>query len=104
MDNLLYPELYYRIYPKVIDVINKNLSIISADTELTDEQLNNMVEEVYREMIQECPEMQEDPGERKIRSSRYRIQRPYYGRGRLARDIISIILISELLRRRYIYG
>ena len=102
-----YPELYYRIYPKVIEVMNQNIGP-NIEKVISQDKLEDMVNEVYEQMIEECPEIGEDPMERRQRSSRYRaVQRPLYGRGRLLRDIISIILISELLRRRnpyYFYG
>ncbi|SHH88231.1 hypothetical protein [Sporanaerobacter acetigenes] len=103
--NIPYPELYYRIYPKVISAISRSTDNLSVDGNVSEEQVDKMVDEVYEQMLAECPEIGEDPMERRQRSSRYKaMQRPYYGRGRLVRDIISIILISELLRRRYPYN
>ena len=103
--NIPYPELYYRIYPKVIEVVNKNIGLNAMDEVISQDKVDNMINEVYEEMLEECPEIGEDPIERRQRSPRYRAaQRPLYGRGRLLRDIISIILISELLRRRNPYN
>jgi len=93
-----YPELYYRIYPKAIDCIDKYLRNNPQVVDITDEMVENMVDEVYEMLVDECPELDEDPMER--RKGRYRaLQRPLYGRRRLARDIIAIIIISELIRR-----
>lgn len=99
-----YPELYYRIYPKAIDTISRYLDNMNCGENISDKDLEAMTDEVYKKMVYECPEIDEDSIERR---GRYRIaQRPFYGRRRLVRDIISIILISELLRRTnpYIFG
>lgn len=92
-----YPELYYRIYPKAIDAINKYLQSNPSIINITDEELEYLVDEVYDKLEYECPEIDEDIVEKR---RRYRgIQRQFYGRRKLTRDIISIIIISELLRR-----
>jgi hypothetical protein len=93
-----YPELYYRIYPKAIDCIDKYLKNNPNVIDITDEMVEEMVDEVYDKLVYECPELDEDPMEK--RRGRYKsLQRPLYGRRRLARDIIAIIIISELIRR-----
>lgn len=92
-----YPELYYRIYPKAIDAVNKYLHNNPSVYNITDSDVESLVDEVYEKLAYECPEIDEDPAERR---GRYRsLQRQFYGRRRLARDIITIIVISELLRR-----
>lgn len=92
-----YPELYYRIYPKAIDSVNRYLEKNGYKRDISKEDMEAMIDEVYEKMVYECPEIDEDPIERR---GRYRItQRPFYGRRRLVRDIITIILISELIRR-----
>lgn len=99
-----YPELYYRIYPKAIDSINKYLQNNPSAVNVTDDDVDLLVDEVYDKLVYECPEIDEDPVERR---GRYRsLQRQFYGRRRLARDIIRIIIISELLRRLnpYVFG
>ena len=106
-NNIPYPELYYRIYPKVIDTISKNIKEVPIEEDILEEDIDKMIDEVFEEIVKECPEIGEDPMERRARGPRYRItNRPIYGRRRLARDIISIILLSELLRRinPYVYG
>ncbi len=96
--NMNYPELYYRIYPKAIDSINRYMKNNPYMDNITDEVVETLVDEVYEKMVNECPEIDEDPIER--RKGRYRAyQGIIYGRRRLARDIIAIIIISELLRR-----
>lgn len=105
--NFDYPELYYRIYPKVIDTVSRYLDNNPKVENIPKEDMEKMIDEVYKNLVAECPEIGEDPMERRARGPRYRItNRPIYGRRRLARDIISIILLSELLRRinPYVYG
>lgn len=100
--NIEYPELYYRIYPKAVEVVNKYANEISSEAEIAQDRVEKMIDEVYDEMIKELPEIDQDPMERR---SRYRAaQRPFFGRRRLLRDIIAIILLSEILRRRNPYG
>lgn len=96
--NMNYPELYYRIYPKALESIDKYLRDNPYMVDVSDEIVEELVDDVYEKLIDECPELDEDPIER--RRGRYRaLQRPIYGRRRLARDIIAIIIISELIRR-----
>ncbi|NLJ98658.1 MAG: hypothetical protein GX320_05235 [Tissierellia bacterium] len=98
--NFTYPELYYRIYPKVMDTIGRYLDNNEYMENLTEEDIIRMTDEVYEKMVIECPEIHEDPVERRGQRRYRKIQRVFYGRRRLVRDIITIILISELLRRR----
>ena len=92
-----YTELYYRIYPKVMESIDKYMEKKKEIRSIPKEDMEAMIDQVYEKMAYECPEIDEDPIERR---GRYRVtQRPFYGRRRLVRDIISIILISELIRR-----
>ncbi|MBU5426370.1 hypothetical protein KQI41_08070 [Tissierella pigra] len=94
-----YPELYYRIYPKVISRVDEHLSGNYSMEEITKEQMEKMVDDIYIKMVEECPEIHEDPYERRHRG-RYRgMQNIFYGRSRIVRDLITILLISELLRR-----
>ena len=99
-----YPELYYRIYPKAIDAVSRYMEKNKHSGNISEKDMEDMIDEVYWKMVDECPEIDEDPIERR---GRYRTaQRPFFGRRRLVRDIIAIILISELLRRRnpFIFG
>lgn len=99
-----YPELYYRIYPKAIDAVNRYMQNNPSAYNITDSDVESLVDEVYEKLAYECSEIDEDPVERR---GRYRsLQRQFYGRRRLARDIIAIIIISELLRRLnpYVFG
>jgi hypothetical protein len=99
-----YPEIYHSIYPKVVDCINRHMGSMPLYGLVPDENIEQMVDEIYNEMLDECPEIGQDPGERRSRSSRYRsLQRPFYGRSRLLRDFIVVLLISELINRSYPY-
>ncbi len=95
-----YPELYYKVYPKIILAVNEHLDENCSLDQITDEQMEKMVDDIYIKMVRECPEIHEDPYERRNRSSRVRSEQIiFYGRGRIIRDLITIFLISELLRR-----
>lgn len=94
-----YPELYYRIYPKVISRVNEHLNERSYMEEITMEQMDKMVDDIYIKMVEECPEIHEDPYERRYRGRVRGTQSIFYGRSRIVRDLITILLISELLRR-----
>ncbi|WP_353096475.1 hypothetical protein [Tissierella praeacuta] len=94
-----YPELYYRIYPKVIEAVNEHLDENYSMENITEEQMEKMVDDIYIKMAYECPEIHEDPYERRSRGRVRAEQRIFYGRSRLIRDLITILLISELFRR-----
>lgn len=94
-----YPELYYRIYPKVIDAVNQHLDENCSMEEMTKEQMDKIVDDVYIKMVRECPEIHEDPYERRSRGRVRAEQGIFYGRSRIIRDLITILLISELFRR-----
>lgn len=95
-----YPELYYRVYPKIIAAVNEHLDNNRSIEQITNEQMTKMVDDIYVKMVRECPEIHQDPHERRYRGSRVEAeQRIFYGRSRIIRDLITIFLISELLRR-----
>ncbi|MTI67272.1 MAG: hypothetical protein FH753_11840 [Firmicutes bacterium] len=100
--NNQYPELYYGVYPKVQDCINKYYPPYVPIYQMPDnEQMDTMVEEIYKECIEEYPEINQDSKERRIMARGISPQqRPFYGRRRIFRDLLSIIIIGELLRRR----
>lgn len=108
--NNQYPELYYGVYPKVQDCINKYYPPYVPIYQMPDnEQMDTMVDEIYEECIEEYPEINQDPKERRLMARGISSQqRPYYGRRRIFRDLLGIIVIGELLRRRrnpyYGYG
>ncbi|WP_066497682.1 hypothetical protein [Abyssisolibacter fermentans] len=100
--NIQYPEIYYRIHPSVVQCIMRYFSSYNALNQMPDEdQLSVMVDEVYSEVVREYPEINKDIKEQKsLIRTKYAQNRPYYGRKRLLKDIISIIIIGELMKRR----
>jgi len=101
--NPQYPELYYRMYPIVEDCIERYLRENPVNPSLTEGQMQELVDEVYERIIKDCPEIDQDPDEKGNRNTQ-RIgtqQRPFYGRRRLTRDMISVVLLSRLIGRRY---
>jgi hypothetical protein len=98
-----YPELYYRIYPKLLESMNEHLGPEYSSNEISEEKAQIIVDDVYGKMVRECPEIDVDPLDRKKRGRVKSAQRIYYGRGKLVKDLIAIFLISELLRRNQ-YG
>ena len=94
-----YPELYYRIYPKIISRVDEHLNGNYSVEEITKEQIDKMVDDIYIKTVQEYPEIHEDSYERRYRGRIRGAQNIFYGRSRLTRDLITILLISELLRR-----
>lgn len=97
-----FPELYYRLYPMVEDNVNRYLKENPAGPDLTDEQVQGIVDEIFERLVRECPEIAEDIDEKNNRHAMdvEAQQRPFYGRRRLSRDLISIILLSRLFGRR----
>lgn len=97
--NIDYPELYYSVYPKILSTIDEYLDEDFSIEELTDEEINEMINSIYIKLTKEYPEIREDSYERRINRVRG-LKRNFYGRSRIIRDLIGISLISELLRRR----
>ncbi len=94
-----YPEIYYKVYPKIIQTINTHLGSDYSYDNIPKEKMDAMVDDVFGKMVKEYPEIYDDPGERRGRGRTRATQRPFFGRGRITRDLITIILINELLRR-----
>jgi hypothetical protein len=95
-----YPELYYRTYPKVVNVVEDYLETKPEVEEITQEEMDEMIDEIYMEVVKEYPEIHEDIQERRINTKKYKRQiREFYGRSRIFKDLIAILLISELLRK-----
>lgn len=96
-----YPDLYRRVYPKVNENIERHIREKGEDWEPSDRELEDMIEDIYEGIRKECPEIEEDLDEKRYRMSDVdATQRPYYGRRRLTRDFISIVLLGSLLGRR----
>ncbi|WP_352419743.1 hypothetical protein [Proteiniborus sp.] len=97
-----YPEMYRRLYPKVYDCISRYIREKGEDWDPSDRELEEMTDEIYERMMKECPEIDEDLDERRygVSSDVDAMQRPFYGRRRIFRDLITIILLGSLLGRR----
>ncbi|NLL81671.1 MAG: hypothetical protein GX231_05095 [Tissierellia bacterium] len=93
-----YPELYYKIYPKLLESLDEHLGPDCSFDSISEVEAQIIVDDVYKKLAKECPEINTDPLDRR-RKGRSNISQTYYGRSRLVRDLISILLISELLRR-----
>lgn len=99
--NIDYPELYYKVYPKILSTVNEYLDENYSIEEITEEDMNEMVDRIYIKLVEEYPEIHEDHYERRLRGRKVRGEQwTFYGRSRIIRDLITIFLISELLRRR----
>lgn len=100
-----YPDLYYRIYPKILSELEIELDNLNYMDEISEEQMEKIVDNIYYDLLDNYPELSDDPYERKYRGKVRGGQRPFYGRNRIIRELITILLISELLRRnQYIRG
>ena len=94
---MMYPDIYYRLYPyihRVCDYMDNPYVPYP-----TQEQIENMVDECYDMCMREMPDLEEYAGGmipmyRGIEGQQYGNRRP------ILRDLISIIIISELFRRR----
>ena len=93
---ILYPDIYYKVYPYVSQVCDR------MDTPYTvypsEELLETMVDECYDMCVGDIPELEEYAqmalnGE-DVEGQQVRRRRP------LLRDLIAIILLTELFRRR----
>lgn len=97
-NNVPYPELYYNLTPIIDDYINSHLD--GFTNEYSNENFEKMVDDIYNELMDKYPEIEDDKDHSKV--SQY--GRPYYNRGRLFRDFISLILLRRLFGRRGRYG
>lgn len=93
---IMYPDIYYKVYPYVSQICDKmdNPYIIYPSEQL----LEKMVDDCYDMCIEEMPDLEEYAGmviaENEDSETAQRRRRP------LLRDLIAIILLSELFRRR----
>lgn len=102
--NIPYPEIYKKVYPKAEDIIMKYYPYDSPMEEMpTAEEMEKMIDEIYEEVIEDYPEIEDDVRERRILSRGISTQRPYYGRRRLFRNFIGLVLLGSLLNRRRYY-
>lgn len=98
----MYPELYHRLYPKVHDCIRRHIREKGEDWEPSKREIDEMTDEIYGRMVRESPEIDQDMDERRFGmvSEIDAMQRPFFGRRRIFRDLITIVLLGTLLGRR----
>ncbi len=94
---MMYPHIYYKIYPyvhRVCDLMDNPYVPYPSQ-----EQIESMVNECYDMCMREMPELEEYAGckvpmNQEVGAQQFVFRRP------ILRDLIAIILISELFRRR----
>ncbi len=94
---LMYPDIYYKLYPYVSQICDKmdDPYVVYPSEQL----LEKMVDECYDMCVKDMPELEEyadmtlDIADDDLKAQQRR-RRP------LLRDLIAIILLSELFRRR----
>ena len=91
----MYPDIYYKLYPYVRRVCDPWISKILS----YEEQIESMVDECYDMCVREMPELEQYAGSivpvyQEVGAQQFAFRRP------ILRDLIAIILISELFRRR----
>jgi hypothetical protein len=88
----MHGENYHRMMPyvmKTVDRMEKKGDMIYAEHP-DKEMVERMSEEAYNNMIRDMPEMADEQEE----------ERQFGGRRRFGRDLITILLLSQLLGRR----
>lgn len=89
----LYPEIYRMIYPMVQKVCMRAIEVINEET------IVSMTDEVYNAMVEQ--ETRKSNSEVKTNSSQnYRRMEETRQNNFMLRDLIRILIINELLRRR----
>lgn len=94
----MYPKMYYHAYPAVTGYCDMMGIKPGVDFSPTREQLDSMVDGIYRNVESQLPAEEGD----------WEPRQPFggfggFGRRRFLRDLIAILLIRELLRRRRPY-
>lgn len=98
-NNIQDPELYKTINKEAEKCIDCHLCNRPYDYMPDQQELDNMVREVYREVIKEYPEINNDPYENN-RGLKVKNTRRFYGRRRITDAFIWYILLDRLGRRR----
>ncbi|MGE5607441.1 MAG: hypothetical protein ACM3YE_17350 [Bacteroidota bacterium] len=102
-----FPDIYYQVQPVIQNTICEmdNIYMTYPSQEALDQMVDRACEEYFR-MYPNTVELEEslaDPGEAIVETQvgfgRPRLGRPFRRRG-LFRDLVSILLLSELFRRR----
>lgn len=100
--NHMFPELYHKLQPRIHECISRHTREKGEEWEPSKRELESMTDEIYEKMMREYPEIDQDLDERK-RGMGMEIdimQRPFFGRRRIFRDLIGITLLGTFLHRR----
>lgn len=103
-DYVPYPELYYAIQSKVQETMTRYFGDYPTSLDISKNEIDSLIDEVYNNMLNEYSEIEDDLDEiEKADHTEQQRLRPFYGRRRLLRDAVSIILIGDLLGRGFGY-
>lgn len=99
----MYPQMYYHVHPAVQGYCDMMGFRSGMDFSPTREQLDSMVDDIYRNVEGQLPA---EEGELESRQPFGGFGGGFggFGRRRFLRDLIAILLIRELLRRRRPWG
>ena len=88
----MYGDTCHKMMPYVVQTIDKEeeKSEMLYEGYPSQDMINKMTDEAYRNMVKHMPEMADEGNE----------ERQQFGRRRLARDLVGVLLLNELLRRR----
>lgn len=100
--NHMFPELYHRLRPHIHECMSRHIKEKGEEWEPNRRELDSMTDEIYERMMREYPEIDQDLDERRfgMASDFDAMQRPFFGRRRLLRDLIAITLLGTFLNRR----
>jgi len=102
---VMYPQVYHKIYPAVKGYCDMMGIKPGMTVSPTKEQLDGMVENIYTKVDPEIEMSESDMVETEpTRQLGLGFGVGGFGRRRFLRDVIGILLIRELLRRRHGYG
>lgn len=96
---MLYPEIWYKMQPFIM-MANDEMDLYNMNP--TREMLDGMTDRIYDDMRRMYPDMEEyasDYEKKALAQNPSSIDPPFRRRG-MFRDFISILLLSELFRRR----
>ncbi|MDD2418823.1 MAG: hypothetical protein PHR18_07675 [Oscillospiraceae bacterium] len=103
---MMYPEIFYKLQPFIIMSCDQ----MESSGEPTQEMIEMMTENIHRDFCRMYPDLEEYARGQEMETvanpAVVEVQRPFRSRFRrrgLLRDIIEILLVSELFRRRRRY-
>lgn len=95
---MMYPEIYYKIYPYIYKVCDKMDN--PCMPYLSEAQLEDMINECYDMAVREIPELEEYACMASSEKMSVEIKQNLAPRRPILRDLLAIILLGELFRRR----